>query len=109
MFPWSGTIPEGWTHKPIPNPNAPKFVSVSGTFTGMRTVGTSKRFHIDIAMVTFLGPAPPAPVAQGKYSGLRTMTQTDFPTALTPTPKGKRKAGINFNDKFTPTKKVAHT
>lgn len=58
MFPWSGTIPDGWTHKPIPNPNSSKFVSVSGTFAGVKTVGSSKRFHVDIASVTFLGSAP---------------------------------------------------
>ena len=52
MFPWSRTIPEGWAHKPIPNPNAPKFVSVSSTFTRMRTVGTSSRFRVNIATVT---------------------------------------------------------
>jgi len=89
-FFWSGTIPEGWKHKPMPNPKNPKFVSVTGVLTGMRVAGVSKRFYVDISSVTFLGAAPPA------Y------------TTKAATPNGKRKAAINFEDKLTPTKKT-HT
>lgn len=65
-FPWSGTIPDVWRHKPTPNPNVPKFVSVTGVLNGIRAAGAAKRFHVDISSVTFLGSASsPAP---GKLS-----------------------------------------
>jgi hypothetical protein len=58
VFHWSGTIPDGWQRKPTPNPNSPKFISVTGVLDSMMTVETTKRFHVNIASVTFLGPAP---------------------------------------------------
>ena len=57
-FPWSGTIPDGWHNKPVPNGNSLKFVSVTGILTGMRSGGASERFHVDITSVTFLGAVP---------------------------------------------------
>jgi len=78
-FPWSGTIPQGWVHKPIPNPNSPKFVSVSGILAGIRTDGNSKRFHTDITMVTFLGPVPATYATQREYSIPRPMAKTNLP------------------------------
>ena len=68
VFPWSGTIPDAWAHKPMPNPNNVKFVSVTGIFAGTRIVGALKRFRVDIASVTFLGTAPPVYTTQGKYT-----------------------------------------
>jgi len=80
--------------------------NVTGILAGMRVVGTLKRFHVDIASVTFLGPALPAYTTQGEYPDSRPTTQTVLlPTAMTPTPKGRRKAGISFDDKPIPTKK----
>jgi len=46
-FAWSGTILEGWTHKPIPNPNGPRFVSVSGILAGIQPKENSKRFLLN--------------------------------------------------------------
>ena len=78
LFPWRGTIPEGWKFKPIPNQNSPKFVCVSGLLAGISTEGTSKRFQVDIMLVTFLGSAPPAHATQSEYSALQSTTPTDF-------------------------------
>lgn len=87
-FLWSGTIPSGWTSKPMPNPNFPKFVSINGTLLGMRDAGALKRFHVEILSVTFLGSAPPVQ-----------------PTpAMTPNPKGKKQTMIDFDDKPSPSK-----
>jgi len=91
VFPWSGTIPEGWASKPIPNPNGVKFVSVTGVVAGMRVVGTLKRFCVDITSVIFLGPAPPADITQGKYPNSRPTTQTDFPHSIDTNPQGEAK------------------
>ena len=78
LFPWRGTVPEGWKFKPIPNQNSPKFVCVSGLLAGISTEGTSKRFQVDIMLVTFLGSAPPAYATQSEYSALQSTTPTDF-------------------------------
>ena len=51
----------------MPNPNSPKFVAVTGTLDGMRGAGASKRFHVEITSVTFLGIAPQSYMAEGKY------------------------------------------
>ena len=66
IFPWSGTIPDGWNHKPMPNPGGLKYVHVTGILAGTKGTGTSKRFHTDITSITFLGSAPPGQVAQGE-------------------------------------------
>jgi len=96
VFPWSGTIPEGWASKPIPNPNGVKFVSVTGVLAGMRFVGTLKGFRVDIASVKFLGPAPPAYTTQGEYPNSRPTTKTDFPHSVDANPQGEAK-GRNLN------------
>jgi hypothetical protein len=59
-FLWSGTIPEKWPHKPLPNLHNPKFVSVTGVLNGVKVSGAAKRYHVDITSVTFLGSTPPA-------------------------------------------------
>ena len=92
-FFWSGTIPEGWKHKPMPNPKNPKFVGVTGILVGLRGVGASKRFHVDISSVTFLSPVPPAHTTKGKYPGLDPCltNQVDLPLSLDPDSKRKTK------------------
>ena len=51
----------------MPNPKNPKFVGVTGTLTGIRAEGTLKKFYVDIASVTFLGPVPQVHATKGKY------------------------------------------
>jgi len=93
LFLWSGTIPEAWAIKPMPNPNSPKFISVTGILAGTRVAGTSKRFHVDISSLTFLGSAPLAYTTQGKHSNSRTTFKTDFPHSVNPNPQGKAEGG----------------
>lgn len=85
-----------------------KFVSVPGILARTKDVGGTKRYQVDIIGVTFLGSIPGVhPALQGLYSDIFVTSQTR-PTHLkasAPTPKGKRKAGFNFEDK-TPTKKA---
>jgi len=75
----------------MPNPNVVKFISVTGVLAGMRVVGALKRFHVDIASVTFLGPAPPTYTTQSEYPNSRPTTQTDFPHSVNPDPQGEAK------------------
>ena len=96
LFPWSGAIPEGWANKPVPNANSPKFVSVTGILASKKFVGTSKRFHVDIVSVTFLGSAPLAFTTQGEYSNASTTPQTDFLHSGDSNPQGETKSGDIF-------------
>jgi len=93
VFPFSGSIPEQWTNKPMPNPNSLKFIGVTGTLAGIRLVGTLRRFCVDIVSVTFLGPAPPAYTTQGKYSSSHTLTRTDFLHSINTNSEGEAKGG----------------
>ena len=86
LFPFSGFIPEQWTNKPIPNPNNPKFVAVTGILAGTQLVGTLKRFHVDIVSVTFLGPVPPS---QGTYSKSCYLTLTELHHSVNPDREGE--------------------
>jgi hypothetical protein len=92
-FFWTGRFPQGWKHKPVPNPNNLKFVGVSGILTGIETSGDTKKFHVEIASVTFLGPAPPAYTAKGQYFCFdpSSMNRTDFSSSVDADSKRKAK------------------
>ena len=49
------------------------------------------RFQVDIVSVTFLGPAPPAYTAQGKYLNSCASIQADFLHSVNPNSKAKAK------------------
>jgi hypothetical protein len=90
-FFWTERFPQGWKHKPLPNRNNLKFVSVSGTLTSIEAVGDTKKFHIEIASITFLGPAPSAYTAKVSTSVLTPVSWIRLisPKVSTPTSKGK--------------------
>ena len=79
----SGTIPNGWTREPIPNPNtgSPKSVGVSGILARVGVLGRLGGFFWYC-----VGGAPAQPtayMARGEQSGPCPMTLTDFPRVLT--------------------------
>ena len=108
LFPWTGTYPEAWSHKPMPNTNNPKFMSVSGILAGMRTVGGVRRYHVDITLPTFLGPAPPAYVTQSEYPMSRPITQADSPHSINLNPQGEAKGRNQFRRQTHPDQEVSH-
>lgn len=94
LFPWSGTIHEGWMNKPVPNPNSPKFVNVTGILAGVQTVGKLKRFHVDIVGVTFLGAVPAGPSSQSKSTHLKGISTLRLTIcSVNPNTQGEAKGG----------------
>jgi hypothetical protein len=110
LFPFSGIIPKDsrWSDskRPFPTFSNPKYISVVGFLTGTlppESDGAPKRFVVEVHSMTFLGTAPQAyPKSVAVFLSHPT-SLTCYITALTPASKGKRKAGLEFDE--TPTKK----
>lgn len=108
LFPFNGTLPQDgrWkeNNRPFPTSDNPKYVSVIGFLTGILTEEGHKRFTVNIHSIHFLGTAPQTFPKSMWAARFFLPPLTSFITALTPTPKGKRKAGLDFED--TPSKKA---
>jgi len=106
LFPFSGSVPQDARkgNRPFPNPNSPKYLSVVGFLTAAFSENNTKRFAVEIDSMTFLRSAPQT-FPKGMWSVLTLLASLTFSiVATTSTPKGKRKAVLDFSG--TPNKKA---
>ena len=87
IFPWTGTFLRTWKSRPTLNQNNPKFLWVTGVLDSMRGTGASRRFHVDIMSLTFLGSAPFSHRAQRVYLLPSSAPQTNLPCSIDPDPR----------------------
>jgi hypothetical protein len=114
LFPFTGAVPKNgrWTenNRPFPNLSNPKYLSVTGFLTvtpPSESEEALKRFTVEMDSIHFLGPAP-APFGHPKSMLVSLVYHASLtfhsPAPGAPTPKGKRKAVLDFYE--TPTKKT---
>jgi len=99
LFPFSGSVPQdAWKgNRPFPNPDSLKYLSVVGFLTAAFSESNTKWFAVEIDSMTFLRSAPQM-FPKGTWSVLTLLTSLTFSTAATTsTPKGKRKAVLDFS------------
>ena len=79
----------------MPNLKNPIFVGATDILVGLRGVGASKKFHVDISSVMFLGPVPLAHTTKGEYPELDPCLTNQVDLSLSPSKKfGQQRARL---------------